>query len=99
MTDPTSHTSPSERDDDREDASRDSYPPETNEPVSAVDLDVIEQWARGSTIVAARARIPDLVREVRRLRALRDAAVLACASGSDSDRAEFMRLLGEEKTL
>lgn len=69
MTDPTSHDSPSERDDDREGASRDSYPPETNETVSALDLDAIEQWARGSTIVAARAHIPALVRELRESRA------------------------------
>lgn len=32
MTDPTSHNSLSERDDDREDASRDSYPPEPVTP-------------------------------------------------------------------
>lgn len=35
MTDPTAHNSPSERDDDREDACRDSCPPETNETAAA----------------------------------------------------------------
>ena len=46
----------------------DTIPGIAPSPVSAVDLDAIEEWARGSTIMAARARIPAIVRELREAR-------------------------------